>query len=368
MLVGRLENLVSDRRLVEHCALRLDILYFLGYEVDEDLPWHSTVSRTRQLFPAPIFERLFDHVFAQCVTRGLVAGDTQAVDSAPVKANASLDRVREKQVAGTTAPFLALVGPENGITPTPPAITAAPHLLRREAARQAKRRTEPGPLGAQHEKARLLSNKTHYSPTDPDARISIKPGKARALNYLCRLAVDTAKGVISPVQADFADSRDSLHLPHLLTGLQQRLRTNALLLRDLVADTAYANGPNYALLEAQQVTAWIPVFGQYKPEIDGFTYDPQTDTYHCAAGKELPFQRYDSTADGSWVKFYWAPCRDCQQCSLKPTCVPGSKRKQLTKTIYEAAYHRAWQRQQNRRGQHMRRVRQSTIEPVFGNL
>ncbi|RZK31667.1 MAG: transposase, partial [Hymenobacter sp.] len=39
MLVSRLENLVSDRRLVEHCSLRLDILYFLGYEVDEDLPW-----------------------------------------------------------------------------------------------------------------------------------------------------------------------------------------------------------------------------------------------------------------------------------------------------------------------------------------
>jgi IS5 family transposase len=48
MLVSHLENLVSDRRLVEYCALRLDILYFLGYEVDEDLPWHSTISRTRQ--------------------------------------------------------------------------------------------------------------------------------------------------------------------------------------------------------------------------------------------------------------------------------------------------------------------------------
>jgi transposase len=38
VLVGRLENLVSDRRLVEHCALRLDILYFLGYDIDEELP------------------------------------------------------------------------------------------------------------------------------------------------------------------------------------------------------------------------------------------------------------------------------------------------------------------------------------------
>ncbi|UOR00021.1 transposase [Hymenobacter sp. 5317J-9] len=234
VLVGRLENLVSDRRLVEHCALRLDILLFLGYEVDEELPWHSTVSRTRQLFPASVFERLFDHVFAQCVARGLVAGDTQAVDSAPVKANASLDSLCEKQAAARTAPA---------------------HHLRREAARQAKRRSEPGPLGAQHEKARLLSNKTHYSPTDPDARISIKPGKARALNYLCSLAVDTARGVISHVQADYADSRDSLHLPRLLTGLQRRLRANELRLRDLLADAGYANGANYALLEAQQVTA-----------------------------------------------------------------------------------------------------------------
>jgi hypothetical protein len=53
VLVGRLESVVSDRRLVEHCALRLDILYFLGYDVDEDLPWHSTISRTRQLYLQP---------------------------------------------------------------------------------------------------------------------------------------------------------------------------------------------------------------------------------------------------------------------------------------------------------------------------
>jgi transposase len=38
MLVSRLKNLVSDRQLLVHCSLRLDILYFLGCEVDEDLP------------------------------------------------------------------------------------------------------------------------------------------------------------------------------------------------------------------------------------------------------------------------------------------------------------------------------------------
>ena len=216
--------------------------------------------------------------------------------------------------------------------------------------------------------ARLLSNKTHYSPTDPDARISVKPGKARALNYLCSLAVDTAKGVISHVQADLADSRDSRYLPRLLTGLQQRLRNHELRVRELLADAGYANGSNYALLEAQHITAWIPVFGQYKAEITGFTYDAPTDAYTCAAGKVLPFRKYDTTADGNWSKIYWATCQDCQQCPLKPTCVPGAKRKQLTRTRYDAPYRRVWQRQQSRRGQRMRRVRKSMVEPVFGNL
>jgi transposase len=205
VLVGRLENIASDRRLVEHCALRLDILYFLGYEVDEDLPWHSTISRTRQLYPAAVFEHLFDQVFAQCVAAGLVTGDTQTVDSAPVKANASLDSVCEK----LTGPLPVLKLSEEDQSPTPvsappAALLSAPaHQLRYEAARQAKRQQETGsPLGARNPKARLLSNKTHYSPTDPEARISVKPGKTRALNYLCSLAVDTAHGVISHVQAD----------------------------------------------------------------------------------------------------------------------------------------------------------------------
>jgi len=366
VLVGRLENLVSDRRLVEHCALRLDILWFLGYEVDEELPWHSTISRTRQLFPAAVFERLFDHVFAQCVARGLVAGDTQAVDSAPVKANAALEAVREKQPAGPTGPHLS----GRAQTPTAGAVLTAPaHQLRQLATGQRRRQgAQTGALGARHEQARLLSNKTHYSPTDPDARISVKPGKARALNYLCSLAVDTAHGIISHVQADFADGRDSLHLPRLLTGLRKRLRANELPLRELLADAGYANGSNYALLEAAHITAWIPVFGQYKAEIDGFTYHAPTDDYTCAAGKRLPFRKYDTRADGAWLKIYWATCSDCQQCPLKPTCVPGAKRKQLTRTIYDAAYRRAWQRQQTQHGQRMRRVRQGTVEPVFGNL
>ncbi|MCC4212301.1 transposase [Leeuwenhoekiella sp. Mr9] len=95
-LVGYLENIISDRKLIEHCSMRLDILYFIGYDIDEELPWHSTISRTRQLFPEEVFESVFTKVFILCVEAGMVSGHTQAIDSAPVKANASMDTLELK--------------------------------------------------------------------------------------------------------------------------------------------------------------------------------------------------------------------------------------------------------------------------------
>ncbi len=81
---------------VTHSGMRLDILYFLGYDIDEELPWHSTISRTRQLFPESVFEEVFTRVLALCVDKGMVSGHTQAIDSAPVKANASMDSLELK--------------------------------------------------------------------------------------------------------------------------------------------------------------------------------------------------------------------------------------------------------------------------------
>ena len=95
-LVGYLENIISDRRVIEHCSMRLDILYFLGFDIDEELPWHSTISRTRQLFPDEVFEEVFSKILTLCVEKGMVSGHTQCIDSAPVKANASMDSLELK--------------------------------------------------------------------------------------------------------------------------------------------------------------------------------------------------------------------------------------------------------------------------------
>ena len=68
----------------------MDLLYFIDYDIEEPLPWHSTISQTRKLLPDAIFEEAFDRVLQMCVESGLLSGETQAVDSAYNKAKADV--------------------------------------------------------------------------------------------------------------------------------------------------------------------------------------------------------------------------------------------------------------------------------------
>jgi hypothetical protein len=50
------------------------------------------------------------------------------------------------------------------------------------------------------------------------------------------------------------------------------------------------------------------------------------------------------------------------------SCTPAAPQQKFVRSAFDAAYRRAWHRQHSRVGQQMRRVRQRTVEPVFGSL
>ncbi|MBK9048428.1 MAG: hypothetical protein IPL74_17670 [Bacteroidetes bacterium] len=89
---------------------------------------------------------------------------------------------------------------------------------------------------------RYLSNHTHYSPSDPDSRIAVKPGKARQMNYYAQIAVVDSFHVITGAVADYADKRDrrtpSLCFEHTIQNLAQE----QIKVEQIVADTAYSSG------------------------------------------------------------------------------------------------------------------------------
>ncbi len=180
-LVGYLENIISDRKLISHCSMRLDLLYFLGYDLDDSLPWHSTLSRTRQLYPEEIFESVFTEVLSMCVESGMVSGHTQCIDSAPVKANASMDSLELKVPASELEDYLHQIrhisktdkesrptrkAKNNKASESERTIRANKKELDALKARNKKWSTDQDQRpGAGNKGSKYTSNKTHYSPT-----------------------------------------------------------------------------------------------------------------------------------------------------------------------------------------------------------
>jgi hypothetical protein len=188
--------------------------------------------------------------------------------------------------------------------------------------------------GAKSKHARYTSNKTHYSPTDPDARISVKPGKARKLNYTAQLVVDTAHHVITDISAAYADKKDNQSLEQITYRVKRRLHKEGMLWHNLIADTGYSSGEVYAFLEKKGLRGFIPPHGTYKGCPDGFTYDRAGDYYLCPNNKKLLFKGTKPNAKGIKVNHYASVRKDCFGCAYARDCKGKSYEKRVTVTYY----------------------------------
>ncbi|HEA22400.1 MAG TPA: hypothetical protein ENH87_15985 [Pricia antarctica] len=180
----------------------------------------------------------------------------------------------------------------------------------------------------------------HYSPTDPDAKISVKPGKARKLNNLSQL-VDTAHHVITDIRAYQADGKDNQHLRNIVQRLKRRIWKKGLVWENCVADTGYSSGENYAFLEDHGVKSFIPPHGTYKGGPEGFTYIKEEDHYLCPRGKVIPFRKvFLDSRTKTKKKVYRASSKICKGCALRATCLGKVHEKQFSVTYHSGEYER----------------------------
>jgi transposase len=379
LLVGYLNNINSDRKLIEYCSNCLDVRLFLKYDLDEALPWHSTISRTRQLYGEEVFLSLFQQILALCVQKGMVRGKRQAVDAAFIKANASMDSLVEKEVVADASAYVSELeeGSEYKVTSTRKKLVEQQHDWQKEeykdmpAATKSDKIDENGNLI----RPKFLSNHTHYSPTDPDAKISVKPGKARQLNYSGQIAVDDAHHVITGAVASTAGSKDSENLAEIVDQTIENLKQNNITIDQIAADAGYSSGKALKYCEDNNIDAYIPNFGQYKPYRTGFVYDKRADQYICtqAGGNnaKLLYKGIKTDARGYEFKNYRSSESDCKNCPLREACCGKStKFKKLVESVYKPYYDRMHQKlkanQQYTNA--IVRKRSSTVEPVLGTL
>src|SRR5262245_51921524 len=90
MLLLFLDNVASERELMRIVGERLDYLWFLEMDLDDEIPNHSVLSKARKRWGVDIFEEVFITTVQQCVAAGLVEGEKihrvgSLIDANPAK-------------------------------------------------------------------------------------------------------------------------------------------------------------------------------------------------------------------------------------------------------------------------------------------
>ena len=102
-LVMFFEGMRSERQLMRHAADRLSIRWYLGYDLYEPLPDHSSLTKIRNRYGVEAFRRFFDAIVEQCQQEKLVWGKELYIDSTQVNANADLDSLTPRFVVEARA-------------------------------------------------------------------------------------------------------------------------------------------------------------------------------------------------------------------------------------------------------------------------
>lgn len=351
-LYGYFEGITKDRELIRKLEDSLSGRLFIGYDIDETIPWHSTVSRTRAILPKEVFEELFEMVLGMCVSTGLVSGVKQAVDSTLVKANASLESIELKKPEMTAIEYVERTLSENAANIDEEQVNGSNENKLENLEKPAIKKTK--------------SNVDYYSPTDPDSRIAKKPGKPTDLYYTNQLSVDTQKGIITSVTASHSDKNDNTVLLEVVDKSRANLNKFGLQVSEIVTDGNYFSAENLKGLSERGIRGYMP---PQKPinnkgvfTRDDFEYNEQTDTYTCKAGEKLTYSYYDKEDN---MKVYKARSESCDNCKIRSLCCAGKSARSVRHSIHKKYVDELMLLKQTTMYKNAMKTRQATIERVF---
>src|SRR3954452_13832495 len=187
LMVGYFEGIDSERRIAWRVADSLALRRFLGIELHESTPDHTTISRTRRLIDLETHRTVFGWVLKILAEQGLLKGNTISIDGTTLEANAALRSIVNRGTGEAYNEFLKKLAAESGIeTPT-----------REQLAKLDRKRPRKG------------SNEEWRHPHDPDARITKMKNGRTHLAHKAEHAVDMETGAIVAVTVQAADEGDT---------------------------------------------------------------------------------------------------------------------------------------------------------------
>jgi transposase len=350
-LVLFFEGLRSERQMLRLAADRLSVRWYLGFNLDEPLPDHSSLTRIRTRYGLELFRRFFDAIVEQCQQAGLVWGRQLYFDATQVLADAAMESLttrfavearearealrarqanqveRPKQAVEAhlaalfsdtdpqqppeqertegvaedlpTAPAAAATANEAGSQGPPESISlpvALPETLRAElAATNATRHDWIAQAGRQQRAMHGLYRRTadfRISATDADATPMRLKGGGTHPGYQTHYVVDGGKQrIIVGVLVAPGEVMENQPMLDLLWRVRFRWKLQP---RQAAGDTTYGTIANVQAIEDMGIRAYVPLpdWEQQRPYLGPakFNYDAAWEVYICPQGR--PLRRY----------------------------------------------------------------------------
>jgi len=304
MLLLVLYNVRSERELIDTIPLRLDWVWFLGYDIDTEIPNHSVLSKARTRWGVKAFKRFFEHIVWQCVEAGLVDGTKLFLDASLIDADASNNSVVDTH---NLKKYLT---------------KGYRHLEKRLDDLEVQKSTP--------------ANSRYISSTDPDASVTRHSSGKSKLRYKTHRVVDPHNEVITATAITPGSVDDGEMLKEMIETHTENIHKD---IDTVVADSRYGTIDNFLLCHDLGVKAHIPSLEETQrgsgrkrgifPQ-DAFSYDPDTDTFTCPAGQVLK--------RGKLYKYrnhyeYRASAKACAHCELRDQCTRSKGSRTLKRHV-----------------------------------
>lgn len=357
-LIAFFEGIRSERKLMETVNLNLAHRWYIGYDLDEPVPNHSSLSKIRERYGLETFQLFFEHVVELCIESGLVWGEELFIDATKVQANGS-----GRSVVNRTDVVLEhvrqLFGSDETTTPNGESeseISAVSIFAKYNGERI---------TGSRRPFYQRIADKQISLP-DPDAAPMRQSGGGRTvLGYRDLYVVDGGKAriILSALvmPASIMDNTPMLDMVNWTCSKWNLSPTT------VTADAKYGTAPNIAGLEKAGIKAFVPI-----PDIskrtgcyyyDQFQYNAEKNHYVCPQGQILKLHARRSSEQ---VISYRADAQVCNACPVKHECTNSKSGRHIFRSFHQEYIERVKGYHETDEYQKSMRKRGVWVEPLFG--
>ncbi|WP_190322975.1 transposase [Bacillus swezeyi] len=312
MFIGYLYGIRSERQLEKEIYYNMAYSWFLGLNINDPVPHHSTISwnRRTRFKDTTIFQDIFDEIVLQAINHDMVGGRVLFTDSTHLKANANKHKYTRKTIEQDTQNYIKDLD---------------------EAVLEDREAHGKKPLKAEEEVK--AEKNIRQSTTDPESGYLYRENKPEGFFYLDHQIA----------RFGFQVEAVALDSGYLTTPICKGLSDRHI----------------FGVIAHRRFHPTRGLFPKWK-----FQYDHEKDQYICPNGQTLLY----STTDRKGYRFYKSNPEKCASCPFLENCTRSKNhQKVVSRHVWEDHKEKVRQNRLSVSGKILYKKRKEKIERSFAD-